>query len=127
MTEDVLAIFPASEIWGLNRRWPCLILLSDQRLIVLKGERSDGQRSRPRPPRIRLEGERLDEVLTGNHYSLPLERIRRVEVRPSLTSDLLRILTQGGSYRFRLRKRQARRLERHLRELLGDRVRRPGE
>lgn len=127
MAEDVIAIFPASEIWGLNRRWPCLILLSDHRLVVVRGERKDGARGRIKPPTIDIQDGDLDEALLGKHYSLPFDRIRWVEVRPAFTSCLMRVQTHGGSYRFRMRRRQALRLEGHLRRVLGDRVRRADE
>jgi hypothetical protein len=125
MTEDVIAIFPASEVWGLNRRWPCTIILSGERMVVLKAERVDGRRPHAGILRARLQSSDIGEMLQGSHYSLPFERMRWVEAKSSLMGALVKIHTSGGSYRFRLRKRHCRKLERHLRQILGDRVKGP--
>ncbi|MFQ5838859.1 MAG: hypothetical protein ACE5HJ_08805 [Thermoplasmata archaeon] len=126
MTEDVVVIFPAFEIWGLNRKKPCTILLSDERMIVLKEERGDGRRPFTGLTR-EIESRGLQAFLRGPHYSLPFDRIRWVQVKPSLMGALLKIQTPGGGYRFRVGRRHSRRLEERLRDVLGERVKRLGE
>lgn len=123
MAEGVLGVFPASEIWGLDRRRPCTVVLSDRRLLVLR----HGPRE-ARALRTRLEVEGLAPAEGAAAYALPLEDVRWVQVYPSLLGDLVKVGTAGGSYRFRLRRRYTRRLEDRLRAILGDgRVRRPHE
>ncbi len=124
MTEEVLAILPASEIWGVNRKTPCNIVLTDERMVVIKGERgSRGRRPLPTLRRRDVKVSELDALPKGDHYSLPYERIRWVEFRKFLTATLLKVGTPGGGYRFRLRRRPATRMKRRMKQLLGDLVR----
>lgn len=122
MTEDVLGVLPASEIWGLNRRRPCTLLLSQNKLVVLARGSS---RSRLTAAQVRSAG--LEAYEEKGYYSLPLEEVRWVQIYPSLLVSALKVQTGGGSYRFLLGRGNARKLERLLRGILGKRVRRPGE
>ncbi len=126
MKEEVLAIFPAIEIWGLNRKSNCTILLSDQRMIVLK-EGADSPRLFARITKTQIAKKGLDALLEGHHYSLPFEKIKWVQVRPFITGTLLKVQTPGGGYRFKVGRRSSKKLEEHLRDTLGAKVRRPGE
>ncbi len=122
MAEDVLGVFPASEVWGLQRKRPCTLLLSQRRLLILK---RDSSRRKPTKERVQAEG--IEAFERGSHYALPLKEIRWVQIYPSLLGAALKIQTGGGGYRFRLRRGPSQKLERLLREILGGRVRRPGE
>ncbi len=122
MAEDVLGVFPASEIWGLQRKRPCTLLLSQRRLLILK---RDSSRRPPTKERVQAEG--IEAFEKGSHSALSLEEIRWVQVSPSLLGAALKIQTSGRGYRFRLGRGPSQRLERLLREILGRRVRRPGE
>ncbi len=121
MTEEVLAIFPAFEIWGINRKTPCSIVLSDERIVVMKGK--SGRRSLPRVRKDELKSSGIDLVLQGNYYSIPHKNIRWVKIRRFLTGTLLKIGTAGGGYRFKLRKGPSEKLKRRLEELAGSLVR----
>ncbi|MFQ5919931.1 MAG: hypothetical protein ACE5I4_07805 [Thermoplasmata archaeon] len=122
MAEDVLGVFPASEVWGLQRKRPCTLLLSQRRLFILK---RDSSRNNLTKERVQALG--IEAFEGGGHYALPLEDIRWVQINPSLLGAGLKIQTGGGGYRFRLSRGPSQRLERLLREILPGKVRRPGE
>ncbi len=122
MAEDVLGVFPASEVWGLQRKRPCTLLLSQRRLLILE---RDSSRRPPTKERVQAEG--IEAFERGSHYALPLEEIRWVQIYPSLLGAALKIQTGGRGYRFRLGRGPSQKLERLLREILGRRVRRTGE
>lgn len=120
MPEEILASYPGFELWGLNRKTPCVIALSDHRLIVAKAEgRSDLPEVKP--------STKVDDLLRENHYSLPFETIRYLDSRIQLGGVLFKLYTTGGSYRFRLKRKVSQELETRLREILGDRLTRPKE
>ncbi len=122
MAEDVLGVFPASEVWGLQRKRPCTLLLSQRRLLIVK---RDSSRRTPTKERVQAEG--IEAFEGGGNYALPLEEIRWVQIYPSLLGASIKFQTGGGGYRFRLGRGPSQKLERLLREILGRRVRRPGE
>ncbi|MFQ6012498.1 MAG: hypothetical protein ACE5LS_02505 [Thermoplasmata archaeon] len=122
MAEDVLGVFPASEIWGLNRKRPCTLLVSERRLLV--AERDPSRRS-PNKEQVATQG--IEAFEDASRFALPLEEVRWVQVHPSLLGSALKVQTRGGSYRFRLGRANSLKLERLLRSVLGRRVRRPGE
>lgn len=120
MPEEILACFPGFELWGLNRKTPCIIALSDRRIIVVKAE------ERAALPRV-TESTTVGDLVRGNHYSLPYETIRYLQSRAQFTGILFKLYTTGGGYRFRLRKKVSEELEGRLRDLLGDKLRKPKE
>ncbi len=122
MAEDVLGVFPASEIWGLQRKRPCTLLVSERRLLVLK---RDGSRRSPTKEQVANQGPEAWEA--ASHYALPLEDVRWVQVNPHLLGSSLKVQTGGGSYRFRIGRGSSQKVELLLRSVLGRRVRRPGE
>ncbi len=127
MAEEILAIFPAFEIWGLNRKTRCHIVLSNERIVVVKGERGQtGRMSLPSVTKGKLESAGMDAFLSVNHYSIPYDSVRWVEIRRFLAGSLLKIGTAGGGCRFKLGKRSSLKLGERLKELLGDLVREPG-
>ncbi len=118
--EEILGVYPASEIWGINRKAPCHIVVSDERLAVVKG----GSRRRSRRlMRSALGDDGIEQVMEAAHYTLPYGSVRWVDLRHFLTHSLLKIGTPGGTYRFRVGRRTARRIRGPLRDLLGDLVR----
>ncbi len=122
MAEDVLGVFPASEIWGLQRKRPCTLLLSQRRLLVLR--RKSSGRS---PTKEHILSQGIEALEAASRYTLPLEEIRWVQIYPSLLVSSFKVQTGGGSYRFRVGRAHAPKLEHLLRSILGRRVRRPGE
>lgn len=122
MAEEVLGVFSASEIWGLNRKRPCTLLLSDGRLLVLLDAEAGGR------PRVRnaANAQGMDALADRAEYELALDRVRWVQLYPGLLSTLMKIQTAGGSYRFKVGRFASGRLEDRLRGL-GLKVRRPGE
>lgn len=120
MPEEILASFSGYELWGLNRKTPCVIALSDRRLIVAKAEDREGL------PRV-TPSTMVDDLLQGNHFSLPFETIRYLSSRVQLGWVLFKVYTTGGSYRFRLKRKVSQELETSLREMLGDRLTKPKE
>lgn len=118
MAEAVQASFMGAEIWGLQRRTPCIIVLTDRRLIVVKGT------SRKALPRVAL-GAPADDLLHHSHYSLTYETVRYIEQRRQVGWTLFKLYTTGGGYRFRLTKRTAAALEEGLRAVLGPRLKSP--
>lgn len=114
MPEEVRASFLGAEIWGLQRRTPCLIVLTDQRLIIVKGSAEKAL------PKVAPDSS-VEALLERPHYSLTYETIRYVDNRIQLTWSLFKIYTTGGGYRFRLKKRTAAALQERLREVLGAR------
>lgn len=119
--EEVLAVIPGFEIWGINHKSPCNIVLSTERMVVVKAPKG----ARLGLPR-RNNSPGVDAYLQGDHYSLPFKSIRWVEIRYNPFGALAKMGTPGGSYRFRLRRRPSRRLAEKLKQLLGDKVREPG-
>lgn len=124
MAEDVLGVFPASEIWGLNRKRRCTLLLSDQRLLVVAREAAHRL---PRPDRGPAQEAALAAYQDAARFDLPLEEVRWVQIYPSLLGAQLKIQTPGGAYRFALGRRHCRELETELRDTLDLKVRRPGQ
>ncbi|MFQ5986840.1 MAG: hypothetical protein ACE5KQ_05725 [Thermoplasmata archaeon] len=122
MAEDVLGVFPASEVWGLQRKRRCTLLVSQRRLLVMKRDSARGP-----PTKQRDSAQGLETYEAASHYALPLEEVRWVQVNPSLLGADLKVQTGGGSYRFRLGRANSLKLERLLRSILRGRVRRPGE
>ncbi len=122
MAEDVLGVFPALEIWGLQRKRPCTLLLSQRRLLVLKRNLSGGS-----PTKEHVLAQGIETFEAASRYTLPLEEIRWVQIYPSFLGSSVKVQTGGGSYRFRVGRAHAPKLEHLLRSLLGRRVRRPGE
>jgi hypothetical protein len=122
MEEEVLGVYPASEIWGLQRKRPCTLLVSQQRLFILKRASS---RNTLTKERVQAQG--IDTFEGGSYYTLPLEDIRWVQINPTLLGANVKIQTGGGSYRFRLGRGPSQALERLLRATLSGKVRRPGE
>ncbi|MEE9173769.1 MAG: hypothetical protein V3U30_02195, partial [Thermoplasmata archaeon] len=100
---------------------PCTLLLSQRRLLVLR--RSSGRS--PKKEHVLAQG--LEALEAASRYSLPLEEIRWVQIYPSLLGSSVKVQTGGGSYRFRVGRAHAAKLEHLLRSILGHRVRRPGE
>ncbi len=120
MPEEIIASFRGYELWGLNRKTPCVIAMSDRRLIVAKAE------GRGELPEV-TPSTKVDDLLQEGHYSLPFETVRYLDSRTQLGGVLFKLYTTGGSYRFRLKRRVSQELETHLREVLGERLTRPKE